>query len=128
MFDLGKLSVITVIGERRDADTTDNVVTPEDVWTFNRITLDEAIKRSPGVSSTPLSGQGGRRNEHDVSVRGFGRWQVPLSIDGVQIYLPADNRLDFGRFLTQDVAEVEVQRATSRCSTARVAWAARSIS
>jgi len=110
VFDLGKLSVITVIGERRDADTTDNIVTPEDIWTFNRNTLDQAIKLVPGVSSTLMGGDQGRRNEHDVSVRGFGRWQVPLSIDGVQIYLPADNRLDFGRFLTQDVAEVEVQK------------------
>jgi hypothetical protein len=34
------------------------------------------------------------------SARGFGRQQVPLMVDGVRIYLPADNRLDFGRFLT----------------------------
>ena len=108
VFDLGKLSVITVVGERRDADATDNVVTPEDIWSFNRNTLDQAIKLVPGVSST--LDVNGRRNEHDVSVRGFGRWQVPLSIDGIQVYLPADNRLDFARFLTQDVAEVEVQK------------------
>ena len=31
-----------------DADTTDNTVTIEDVWTFNRNTLDEAIKLDPG--------------------------------------------------------------------------------
>src|SRR5262245_65306985 len=80
VFDLGKLSVITVIGERRDADNTDNIVTPEDIWTFNRNTLDQAIKLIPGVSSTLDAN--GRRNEQDVSVRGFGRWQVPLSIDG----------------------------------------------
>ena len=43
-------------------------------------------------------------------MRGFGRWQVPLSIDGIRIYLPADNRLDFNRFLTQDLAEIEVQK------------------
>lgn len=43
-------------------------------------------------------------------MRGFGRWQVPLSIDGVRIYLPADNRLDFRRFLTADLAEVQVRK------------------
>ena len=52
----------------------------------------------------------GRRNERGIYVRGFGRWQVPLSIDGIRIYLPADNRLDFSRFLTQDLAEVDVQK------------------
>ena len=102
------MNVITVIGEVDDADTTDNTVTIEDVWTFNRNTLDEAIKLVPGVTST-LDGTG-RRNEREIFVRGFGRWQVPLAIDGIRIYLPADNRLDFNRFLTQDLAEIEVQK------------------
>ena len=108
VFDLGKLSVITVIGEAYDSDTTDNTVTIEDVWTYNRNTLDEAIKLIPGVTST-LDGTA-RRNERGIFVRGFGRWQVPLAIDGIRIYLPADNRLDFNRFLTQDLAEIEVQK------------------
>ena len=47
----------------------------------------------PGVVST--FDANGRRNESDIFVRGFGRWQVPLMVDGVRIYLPADNRLDF---------------------------------
>ena len=102
------MTVITVIGEAQDADTTDNTVTIEDVWTFDRSTLDEAVKLIPGVMST-FDGNG-RRNEHDIFVRGFGRWQVPLSIDGIRIYLPADNRLDFNRFLTQDLAQIEVQK------------------
>ena len=108
VFDLGKLSEITVIGRAYDADTTDNTVTIEDVWRFNRTTLDEAVKLIPGVTSTLDST--GRRNERGIFVRGFGRWQVPLSIDGIRIYLPADNRLDFNRFLTQDLAEVQVQK------------------
>lgn len=109
VFELGKLGdVVTVIGETADAGATDDKVTIEDVWTFNRNTLDEAIKLVPGVTST-LDGTG-RRNERGIFVRGFGRWQVPLSIDGIRIYLPADNRLDFNRFLTQDLAEIEVQK------------------
>jgi len=43
-------------------------------------------------------------------VRGFDRWQVPLMVDGVRIYLPADNRLDFARFLTADIAAVQIQK------------------
>jgi iron complex outermembrane recepter protein len=109
VFELGKLKAdITVIGEAEDLDTSDNSVTVEDVWTFNRNTLDEAVKLIPGVTST-LDGTA-RRNERGVYVRGFGRWQVPLAIDGIRIYLPADNRLDFNRFLTQDLARVEVQK------------------
>ncbi len=62
----------------------------------------------PGVIST--FDANGRRNESDIFVRGFGRWQVPLMVDGVRIYLPADNRLDFTRFLTADIAEVQMQK------------------
>ena len=35
---------------------------------------------------------------------------VPLYMDGVRIYLPADNRLDMNRFLTPDLAEIQVAK------------------
>lgn len=105
VFSLGQ---ITVTAPRLQSNASDNVVTTEEVWNFNRNTLDEAVKLIPGVTSTFDSN--GRRNEHDILVRGFGRLQVPLSIDGIRVYLPADNRLDFSRFLTQDLAQIQVQK------------------
>ena len=78
------------------------------MWTFDRKSLDHAVNIVPGVVST--FDANGRRNESDIFVRGFGRWQVPLMVDGVRIYLPADNRLDFSRFLTADIAEVQIQK------------------
>ena len=105
-FTLGRL---TVTGERPDPVATgDATISREEMWTFNALTLDDAVKLTPGVMASQDSN--GRRNEYDIFVRGFGRWQVPLSIDGVRIYLPADNRLDFRRFLTADLAEVQVQK------------------
>ncbi|WP_260394865.1 TonB-dependent receptor plug domain-containing protein [Sphingobium lignivorans] len=77
------------------------------IYTFNRNTLDEAVNLMPGVSS---SNSGGSRNERLIFVRGFDRFQVPLSLDGIRVYLPADNRLDYGRFLTPDIAEVQVAK------------------
>ena len=41
-------------------------------------------------------------------MRGFDRFRVPLSLDGVRVYLPADNRLDFNRFLTPDLSEIQI--------------------
>src|SRR5262249_21375557 len=84
------------------------IITREETWTFERRSLDQAVNILPGVSSTLDTN--GRRNESDIFVRGFGRWQVPLMVDGVRIYLPADNRLDFARFLTADVAAIQVQK------------------
>ncbi len=77
------------------------------IETFNRNTLDQAATLIPGVTA---GNSGGSRNERLLFVRGFDRFQVPLSIDGIRVYLPADNRLDYGRFLTPDIAEIQVAK------------------
>ncbi|WP_334148097.1 TonB-dependent receptor plug domain-containing protein [Hyphomicrobium sp.] len=82
-------------------------ITNEAMWTYNKQSLRDAVDIAPGVTSHSA---GGRRNEGDIFVRGFDRFRVPLSIDGVRVYLPADNRLDMNRFLTPDLAEVQIQK------------------
>ncbi|WP_404713143.1 TonB-dependent receptor plug domain-containing protein [Sphingomonas sp. MMS24-J13] len=77
------------------------------IYAFSRTSLDDAANLLPGVSA---ANSGGSRNERLIYVRGFNRFQVPLSIDGIRVYLPADNRLDFGRFLTSDIAEIQVAK------------------
>lgn len=79
----------------------------EAIRTFNRPTLGDAAALIPGVSASTT---GGARNEGVIFVRGFDRFQVPLSIDGIRVYLPADNRLDLARFLTFDIAEIQVAK------------------
>ena len=75
--------------------------------TFAKDTLDRAVNLAPGVVSETT---GGPRNEQNIYIRGFDRWQAPLTIDGVRVFLPADNRLDFARFLTPDIAEVQIAK------------------
>jgi iron complex outermembrane receptor protein len=84
-----------------------STITNEAMYTFNKNTLDQALSIVPGVT---VQNSGGSRNEKDVLVRGFDRFRVPLYMDGVRIYLPYDNRLDFNRFLTPDLSEVQVQK------------------
>lgn len=108
VFELGRITVYGGgDGGTSGQTVSQSVVTSEDVRTQNRNTLDDALRTVPGVSSSNF---GGSRNERMIYVRGFDRWQVPLSIDGVRIYLPADNRLDYGRFLTPDLAEIQIQK------------------
>lgn len=83
------------------------VVTAEQIRTFDKVTVDQALDLIPGVAA---GATGGSRNERLVFVRGFDRFQTTLSIDGVRVFLPADNRIDFGRFLTADLAEVQVSK------------------
>ena len=82
-------------------------ITNDAMRTFNKQSLDQAVNIMPGVT---MHNTGGSRNERDIYVRGFDRFRVPVSIDGVRIYLPYDNRLDLGRFLTPDLAEIQVQK------------------
>ena len=106
-FTLGE--IVYVLGKDRGSPGIGgSEITREQLQTFERTTLDQAINLVPGVNSNQDSN--GRRNEADIFVRGFGRQQVPLLVDGVRIYLPADNRLDFGRFLTADVAAIQIQK------------------
>ena len=106
VFDMGQ---IVVVGSPDGQPVVGgSLLTSQQIWTFDRQSLDRAVNIVPGVISTFDSN--GRRNESDIFVRGFGRWQVPLMVDGVRIYLPADNRLDFARFLTADIAEVQIQK------------------
>ena len=105
VFVLGQV-VLTATEESARAGTITEV-TAENVLDTNRQTLDDALRVVPGVT---VGNTGGSRNERLIYVRGFDRLQVPLSIDGIRVYLPADNRLDFGRFLTPDLAEVQVQK------------------
>lgn len=84
-----------------------STITSEAMYTFNKNSLDKALNILPGVS---IQQSGNSRNERDIQVRGFDRLRVPLYMDGVRVYLPADNRLDFARFLTPDAAEVQVQK------------------
>jgi len=104
-FSLGQIIVTAPRTQGIEIDT--NTLSSNAIYTFGRTALDDAINLMPGVSS---GNSGGTRNERLVFVRGFDRFQVPLSIDGIRVYLPADNRLDYGRFLTTDIAEVQVAK------------------
>ncbi len=104
-FSLGQIIVTAPRTEGIAIDSS--TLSSEAIYTFSRSSLDDAINLMPGVSS---GNSGGTRNERLVFVRGFDRFQVPLSIDGIRVYLPADNRLDYGRFLTSDIGEIQVAK------------------
>jgi iron complex outermembrane receptor protein len=104
-FGLGQIVVTTP--RTGTSDITATSVNAQAIYDFSRDTLDDVVKLIPGVTSG-LSGNS--RNERLIYVRGFDRYQVPLSIDGIRVYLPADGRLDYGRFLTPDVAEIQVAK------------------
>ena len=105
VFTLGQITV-TDMEQGEDPIGYDSL-SKEDLYDFNRDSLAEALDLVPGVSMTSGSGN---RNESTLSLRGFNRWQVPLTMDGIRLYLPADNRIDFDRFLTPDLSEIQISK------------------
>jgi iron complex outermembrane receptor protein len=103
-----RLGEIVVAAPRQpDVEITSNSLSAEAIYLFQRDSLDQAAQLIPGVTAGIT---GNSRNERLIYVRGFDRYQVPLSIDGVRIYLPADGRLDYARFLTPDIAQIQVAK------------------
>lgn len=82
------------------------VVTQEDMQLLERNTVDQALLLASGTATSLV----GARNETDIWIRGFDRWRVPLYQDGIPVYLPYDDRIDFGRFTTIDLAEIQVSK------------------
>ncbi|TAK47244.1 MAG: TonB-dependent receptor [Xanthobacteraceae bacterium] len=108
IYTLGEIHVTAPSEETSEIDAFGgSSISNKQNETFARNTLDKSVNLAPGVVS---SNSGGTRNEQLIFVHGFDRWQVPLSIDGVRIYLPADNRLDFARFLTPDISEIQIAK------------------
>ncbi|EZP74431.1 TonB-denpendent receptor [Sphingomonas paucimobilis] len=104
-FSLGQ--IIVTAPRTQGIEIDGSTLSSDAIHMFSRTALDDAVNLMPGVAA---GNSGGTRNERLVFVRGFDRFQVPLSIDGIRVYLPADNRLDYGRFLTTDIAEVQVAK------------------
>ena len=107
IFTLGE---IVVIGTREGGIAAAGASEIDEVQmhTFDRSTLDQAVNLAPGVIGGFFGNS--RRNEPNIFVRGLDRWRVPFYIDGVRIYLPADNRIDFARFLTTHLSAIQIQK------------------
>jgi iron complex outermembrane receptor protein len=69
-------------------------------------TLTEAITEMPGVSLDRYASRG----QAAIYLRGFDVRGVPVYLDGIPVTVPYDGHLDFNRFLTSDIAEIQVAK------------------
>jgi iron complex outermembrane receptor protein len=110
--NLSDLEQVTVYSTRSDSGAMTGTslggtaVTQADMQLFNRDTLDRAFVLASGTSVSMV----GARNETDVWIRGFDRWRVPLYQDGIPVYLPYDDKIDFGRFSTIDLSSIQISK------------------
>ncbi|WP_415901461.1 TonB-dependent receptor plug domain-containing protein, partial [Providencia huaxiensis] len=81
-----------------------SIITESQMKQLNKTNVAQALSTMPGVSIQ----KSGNRNETQVNVRGFDSRQVPIFFDGIPTYVPYDGTLDLGRFMTSELASVEL--------------------
>jgi TonB-dependent receptor-like protein len=87
------------------SDTMDHV----EIQNHDALTVNQAIEYLPGVSVDHKA----PRNQTGISIGGFDSRQVPLYLDGIPAYDPFDGYVDLTRYLTSDIAEVQVAKGYS---------------
>lgn len=70
------------------------------------LTVNQAIEYLPGVSVDHKA----PRNQTGISIGGFDGRQVPLYLDGAPAYVPYDGYVDLTRYLTSDIAQIQVAK------------------
>ena len=109
-FNLGRVEVNVSASLVESSPVTVGIDQTE-IASLNLVSAAKALDYLPGVSIQHLSAN---RNEAGIMVRGFStRGQVPLYVDGIPISVPYDGYVDFNRFLTSDLAELQVARGYS---------------
>ena len=109
-FNLGQVAV-TVTASPAETSPVTVGIDQSQIAQLNLTNAAQALDYLPGVSIQHLDGN---RNEAGIMVRGFStRGQVPLYVDGIPISVPYDGYVDFNRYLTSDIAEIQVARGYS---------------
>jgi iron complex outermembrane receptor protein len=105
-FTLGQVSVQSSID---DVNVIEQSVDAQVIAQNNERTVAETLDNISGVSLSNM----GARNEATVSIRGFSASRVGVFIDGVPVYVPYDGNFDYARFLTNDIAQIDISKGYS---------------
>lgn len=103
-FELGKIDVIDSYTENKNFNN--NVILSEDIQNTEKKTILEALDTISGISIY----NSGARNEQMINLRGFDVKHAPLYIDGIPIAVAYDGYVDFSRFTTSDLSQIEVSK------------------
>ncbi|MGE4472958.1 MAG: TonB-dependent receptor plug domain-containing protein [Sulfuricurvum sp.] len=105
-FSLGQINVLNTPIEESPFE---QIMTSETIAQQNSETVADTLDNISGISM----GMMGARNETTVSIRGFDAKRVGVFIDGIPVYVPYDGNFDYDRFLTADIAEIDVSKGYS---------------
>ncbi len=107
-FELG-VTVISITAEASPLSPVTDSMDHRKIKDFHLTNVIQALHYLPGITTDYKSA----RNQSGVMIRGFDTRQVGIYLDSVPIYVPYDGYADIGRFLTNDLAEIEVAKGYS---------------
>ncbi|HZF71276.1 TonB-dependent receptor [Sulfuricurvum sp.] len=105
-FTLGQINVLNV---PLDESPFEQVITSDTIATQNSETVSDALDNISGINQDVQGGRG----ESTLYIRGFDARRIGVFIDGIPIYVPYDGNFDYDRFLTNDIAEIDVEKGYS---------------
>ena len=107
-FELG-VTEITVTSELSPLSPVADSIDNSGIESRHATNAVEALQYLPGIALDFKPS----RNQSGILIRGFDTRQVGLYWDGIPIYVPYDGYADIGRFLTSNVAEIQVAKGYS---------------
>jgi iron complex outermembrane receptor protein len=107
-FELG-VTEFSVTGEISPLSPITDSIDHNEITDLDSTNVAQAIQYLPGVSVDHKAA----RNQVGIMIRGFDTRQVGIYLDNVPIYVPYDGYADIARFLTNDLAEVELAKGYS---------------
>lgn len=108
-FNLG-LTTVSVTAEASPLSPMADTLDRTEIVNRQALTVANALDYLPGLALDISA----TRNETQIRLRGFSnRGQVPLYIDGIPGQVAYDGTIDFSRFLTSDIAEIQVAKGFS---------------
>jgi iron complex outermembrane receptor protein len=105
-FELGQINVLNTPIEESPFE---EVITSKEIEEHNSETLSQALDNMSGINRDVQGGRG----ESTLYIRGFNAQRIGVFIDGVPVYVPYDGNFDYDRFLTADIAEIDVSKGYS---------------
>ncbi len=106
-YSLGQVSVQTSTAD--DINVIEESISSETISRDNALIVSEALDNMSGVNQDLQGGRG----EGTLYIRGFDAKRIGVYIDGIPIYVPYDGNFDYARFLTSDVAQIDVSKGFS---------------
>jgi iron complex outermembrane recepter protein len=108
-FSLG-MTMVSVTAEGSALSPLADSMDRSEIVNRQALTVGTALDYLPGLSLDRAAS----RNEAGIRLRGFSnKGQVPLYVDGIPVQVPYDGTMDFNRFLTSDIAEIQVAKGFS---------------